>query len=53
MRERIVEAAAELFYAQGLRAVSAEKIIAPASVAARSSTRPPSMPTRAIRSGVR
>src|ERR1700761_8493087 len=28
MRERIVEAAAELFYAQGLRAVSAEKIIA-------------------------
>jgi AcrR family transcriptional regulator len=28
MRERIVEAATELFYAQGLRAVSAEKIIA-------------------------
>jgi AcrR family transcriptional regulator len=28
MRERIIEAAAELFYAQGLRAVSAEKIIA-------------------------
>jgi AcrR family transcriptional regulator len=28
MRMRIVEAAAELFYAQGLRAVSAEKIIA-------------------------
>jgi AcrR family transcriptional regulator len=28
MRERIVEAAAELFYAHGLRAVSAEKIIA-------------------------
>ncbi len=28
MRERIVEAAAELFYARGLRAVSAEKIIA-------------------------
>jgi AcrR family transcriptional regulator len=28
MRERIVEAAAELFYAQGLRAVSAEKVIA-------------------------
>src|ERR1700761_3316084 len=28
MRERIVEAAAEWFYAQGLRAVSAEKIIA-------------------------
>jgi AcrR family transcriptional regulator len=27
MRERIVAAAAELFYAQGLRAVSAEKII--------------------------
>src|SRR5580692_184538 len=28
MRERIVEAATEQFYAQGLRAVSAEKIIA-------------------------
>lgn len=28
MRDRIVEAATELFYAQGLRAVSAEKIIA-------------------------
>jgi len=28
MRERIIEAAAELFYAQGIRAVSAEKIIA-------------------------
>src|ERR1700748_1620053 len=28
MRERIIEAATELFYAQGLRAVSAEKIIA-------------------------
>ncbi|SDO78347.1 DNA-binding transcriptional regulator, AcrR family [Nakamurella panacisegetis] len=28
MRERIVDAATELFYAQGLRAVSAEKIIA-------------------------
>jgi AcrR family transcriptional regulator len=28
MRERIVEAATELFYAQGLRAVSADKIIA-------------------------
>jgi hypothetical protein len=28
MRERIVEAAAESFYAQGLRAVSAEKVIA-------------------------
>jgi len=28
MRERILEAAAELFYAQGIRAVSAEKIIA-------------------------
>lgn len=28
MRERIVEAATELFYAQGLRVVSAEKIIA-------------------------
>src|SRR6202167_2196892 len=28
MRERIVEAATALFYAQGLRAVSAEKIIA-------------------------
>lgn len=28
MRERIVEAATELFYAQGLRAVSAEKVIA-------------------------
>jgi AcrR family transcriptional regulator len=28
MRERIVEAATQLFYAQGLRAVSAEKIIA-------------------------
>jgi AcrR family transcriptional regulator len=28
MRERIVEAATELFYAQGIRAVSAEKIIA-------------------------
>jgi AcrR family transcriptional regulator len=28
MRERILEAATELFYAQGLRAVSAEKIIA-------------------------
>jgi AcrR family transcriptional regulator len=28
MRQRIVEAATELFYAQGLRAVSAEKIIA-------------------------
>jgi AcrR family transcriptional regulator len=28
MRMRIIEAAAELFYAQGLRAVSAEKIIA-------------------------
>src|ERR1700693_3807598 len=28
MRERIVAAATELFYAQGLRAVSAEKIIA-------------------------
>ncbi len=28
MRERIVEAATELFYTQGLRAVSAEKIIA-------------------------
>lgn len=28
MRERIVDAASELFYAQGLRAVSAEKIIA-------------------------
>jgi AcrR family transcriptional regulator len=28
MRDRIVEAAAELFYAQGLRAVSAEKVIA-------------------------
>ncbi|MGH3252446.1 MAG: TetR/AcrR family transcriptional regulator [Trebonia sp.] len=28
MRERIVETATELFYAQGLRAVSAEKIIA-------------------------
>jgi AcrR family transcriptional regulator len=28
VRERIVEAATELFYAQGLRAVSAEKIIA-------------------------
>jgi AcrR family transcriptional regulator len=28
MRERIIEAAAELFYAQGIRAVSADKIIA-------------------------
>ncbi|QXE38453.1 TetR/AcrR family transcriptional regulator [Streptomyces sp. GMY02] len=28
MRERIIEAAAELFYAQGIRAVSAEKVIA-------------------------
>jgi AcrR family transcriptional regulator len=28
MRERILEAAADLFYAQGIRAVSAEKIIA-------------------------
>jgi AcrR family transcriptional regulator len=28
MRERIIEAATELFYTQGLRAVSAEKIIA-------------------------
>jgi AcrR family transcriptional regulator len=28
MRERIIEAAADLFYAQGIRAVSAEKIIA-------------------------
>ena len=28
MRERIIDAATELFYAQGLRAVSAEKIIA-------------------------
>ncbi|WP_327238438.1 TetR/AcrR family transcriptional regulator [Streptomyces sp. NBC_01317] len=28
MRERIIEAATELFYAQGIRAVSAEKIIA-------------------------
>lgn len=28
MRERIVEAAAELFYARGIRAVSAEKVIA-------------------------
>jgi AcrR family transcriptional regulator len=28
MRERIIEAAAELFYTQGIRAVSAEKIIA-------------------------
>jgi AcrR family transcriptional regulator len=28
MRERIIEAAAELFYARGIRAVSAEKIIA-------------------------
>ncbi len=28
MRERIVEAATELFYAQGLRAVSADKIVA-------------------------
>jgi AcrR family transcriptional regulator len=28
MRERIVEAATDLFYAQGIRAVSAEKIIA-------------------------
>jgi AcrR family transcriptional regulator len=32
MRMRIVEAAAELFYAQGLRAVSAEKIIARAGI---------------------
>ncbi|QUQ72420.1 TetR/AcrR family transcriptional regulator [Kutzneria sp. CA-103260] len=28
MRERIIEAAAELFYTQGIRAISAEKIIA-------------------------
>jgi len=28
MRERIIEAAADLFYAQGIRAVSAEKVIA-------------------------
>jgi AcrR family transcriptional regulator len=28
MRQRIIEAAADLFYAQGIRAVSAEKIIA-------------------------
>src|SRR4051812_21984810 len=28
MRERIVEAAAELFYTRGIRAVSAEKVIA-------------------------
>lgn len=28
MRDRIIEAAADLFYAQGIRAVSAEKIIA-------------------------
>jgi AcrR family transcriptional regulator len=32
MRERIIDAAAELFYAQGIRAVSADKIIAKAGI---------------------
>ena len=31
-RERIVEAATELFYAQGVRAVSADKIIGRAEI---------------------
>ena len=32
MRERIIEAATEIFYAQGLRAVSADKVVAKAGI---------------------